>query len=49
MAQDRGYVTTNVNLRAGPGTDYPVVVVLDVVGLELEFVGLSQCQWMCLE
>ena len=28
VAQDRGFVTTNVNLRAGPGVDYPVVVVL---------------------
>ncbi|MGA0561639.1 SH3 domain-containing protein [Ancylobacter sp. VNQ12] len=29
FAQERGYVTTNVNLRAGPGTVYPVVVILE--------------------
>lgn len=29
FAQQRGYVTTDVNLRAGPSTSYPVVVVLE--------------------
>ncbi len=29
VAQQRGYVTTDVNLRAGPGTAYPVVVILE--------------------
>ncbi len=29
FAQQRGFVTTDVNLRAGPSTAYPVVVVLE--------------------
>lgn len=29
VAQQRGFVTTDVNLRAGPGTAYPVVVILE--------------------
>ncbi|MBS9477125.1 SH3 domain-containing protein [Ancylobacter radicis] len=29
FAQQRGFVTTDVNLRAGPSTSYPVVVVLE--------------------
>ncbi|WAC28054.1 SH3 domain-containing protein [Ancylobacter sp. SL191] len=29
FAQQRGFVTTDVNLRAGPSTGYPVVVVLE--------------------
>ncbi len=40
-----GYVTTNVNLRSGPGVQYPPVVVLGA-GMPLEIFGcLSDTSW----
>ncbi|GLK83458.1 SH3 domain-containing protein [Ancylobacter defluvii] len=44
-AQTGGFVTTNVNLRAGPGTDYPAVVVLGT-GTPLTIFGcLDSYSW----
>ena len=44
-AQDDGYVNTNVNLRAGPSTGYPVVAVLEA-GTPLEIFGcLDEYTW----
>ncbi|MCB4767819.1 SH3 domain-containing protein [Ancylobacter sp. Lp-2] len=44
-AQTGGFVTTNVNLRAGPGTDYPAVVVLGA-GTPLSIFGcLDTYSW----
>ena len=44
-AQDDGYVNTNVNLRAGPSTGYPVVAVLQA-GTPLEIFGcLDEYTW----
>lgn len=45
VAQQGGYVNTNVNLRAGPGTAYPVVTILQT-GTPLEIFGcLDEYTW----
>ena len=44
-AQDDGYANSNVNLRAGPSTGYPVVAVLEA-GTPLEIFGcLDEYTW----
>jgi len=45
MAQQPGFVTTTVNLRAGPSTAYPVVVVLET-GTRIGILGcLEDYSW----
>ncbi|MBB3773249.1 uncharacterized protein YraI [Angulomicrobium tetraedrale] len=46
LAQERGYVTTNVNLRAGPSTAYPAVVILEA-GTPLRIYGCLQDYTWC--
>lgn len=46
LASERAIATTDVNLRAGPSTDYPVVDVL-VAGEELRVFGCLQTRSWC--
>ena len=42
------YVTTNLNLRCGPGTNYSVVAVIPS-GTPVEIDEDCDCKWVCVE